>query len=154
MKTIAELLNHDFEKGSLCLYDFNGNQIYFENSNEYWYKREYDSNSNLIYSENSYGNIEDHRPKESCEGKVDEWVEEIYTNELQNTNGRETPDEMFKKGIRAAIENTLTDKGLREAAEEYLNVVNNAMSFDNMVEYHKTAKAARYEMQKALNQNK
>ncbi len=48
--------------------------------------------------------------------------------------------------------NTLQNNGLREAAEEYLNVVNNAMSFDNMVEYHKTAKAARDEMQKALNQ--
>lgn len=35
---------------------------------------------------------------------IDEIIEEIYTNELQNTSGRETPDEMFKKGIRAAIE--------------------------------------------------
>lgn len=28
----------------------------------------------------------------------------IYTMELQNTNGRETPNEMFMKGIEAAID--------------------------------------------------
>ena len=91
MKTIAELLNHDFKKGSLCLYDSNNNLIYYEDSDGYWIKSEYDSNGNQIYSEDSDGdwckweydsdgnqiyfedsdgNIEDHRPKESCEGKV------------------------------------------------------------------------------------
>ena len=91
MKTVAQLLKHDFDKGSLRLYDSNGKIIYFEdstgywekseydtngkliyyeNSNGYWYKSEYDSNGNRIYYENSDGNIEDNRPKESCEGKV------------------------------------------------------------------------------------
>jgi hypothetical protein len=91
MKTVAQLLKHDFEKGSLRLYDSNnneiyyedsdgywykseydsnGNVIYFENSNGYWVKREYDSNGNVIYFENSNGIIRDNRPKESCEGKV------------------------------------------------------------------------------------
>ena len=91
MKTIAQLLKHDFEKGSLCLYDFNGNEIYFEhssglwskreydtdgnrtyfeNSSGYWYKYEYDTNGNRIYFEDSNGHIEDNRPKPSCEGKV------------------------------------------------------------------------------------
>ena len=51
-------------------YDANGNRIHYENSDGYWYKREYDSNGNRIYYESSYGNIEDNRPKESCEGKV------------------------------------------------------------------------------------
>ena len=49
MKTIAELLKHDFSKGSLYLYNSNGNQI---------------------YSEDSIGCIRDNRPKPSCEGKV------------------------------------------------------------------------------------
>lgn len=71
MKTIAELLNHDFKKGSLCLYDSNGNEIYYEQSNTgYWSKSEYDSNGNKIYYENSNGYIKDNRPKPSCEGKV------------------------------------------------------------------------------------
>ena len=70
MKTIAELLNHDFEKGSLCLYDSNGNKIYHEQSNGFWSKQEFDSNGNKIYYENSDGTIRDNRPKESCEGKV------------------------------------------------------------------------------------
>lgn len=70
MKTIAQLLKHDFKKGSLRLYDSNGNQIYREDSNGFWSKREYDSNGNQIYYEDSNGDIKDKRPKKSCEGKV------------------------------------------------------------------------------------
>ena len=55
MKTVAQLLNHDFEKGSLYLYDSNGNQIYYENSYGYWSKHEYDTNNNEIYYETSHG---------------------------------------------------------------------------------------------------
>jgi len=54
-QTVAQLLKHDFDKGSLCLYDVNGNLIYYESSNEFWYKYDYDSNGNEIYHENSYG---------------------------------------------------------------------------------------------------
>jgi hypothetical protein len=50
-------------------YDSNGNQIYFESSNEFWEKSEYDSNGNEIYCETSDGKIVDKRPK-GCEGKV------------------------------------------------------------------------------------
>lgn len=90
--TVAQLLKHDFSKGSLNLYDFNGNLIYSETLKRYWYKRDYDANNNLIYHgdsdgywdkrefdsngnriyyENSYGTIIDKRPKkETCNGKV------------------------------------------------------------------------------------
>ena len=90
--TVGQLLKHDFEsKGSLYLYDTDGKEIYFENSNGYWskrefdsnnnliyyeyssgfwYKRDYDSNNNVIYYENSDGEIIDNRPKSSCNGKV------------------------------------------------------------------------------------
>jgi len=40
-----------------------------------------------------------------------ELVDWIYVMHLQNTNGRETPDEMFKLGIEAAI-TELTDREL------------------------------------------
>jgi hypothetical protein len=91
MKTIAQILKHDFKKDSLHLYDSNGNliyceysygfwykrefdsngnQIYYENSDGYWYKREFDSNDNIIYLEKSDGEIIDNRPKQSCKGKV------------------------------------------------------------------------------------
>lgn len=91
MKTVAQLLKHDFKKGSLHLYDSNGkeiyredsigfwfkreydsndNEIYHETSKGYWSKYEYDSNGNEIYFEDSNGNIEDNRPKPSWEGKV------------------------------------------------------------------------------------
>ena len=70
--------------------DKNGNQIYYEHSNGYWWKREYDSNGNEIYYEDSNGKwkkkkfdssgnqiyyedykgyIEDNRPK-VCENKI------------------------------------------------------------------------------------
>jgi hypothetical protein len=50
--TIAQLLKHDFKsKGSLYLYDTNGNIIYCEHSTGYWSKYEYDSNKKQIYYE-------------------------------------------------------------------------------------------------------
>ena len=67
---VAQLLKHDFSKGSLYLYDSNGNKIYFEDSNGYWVKQEFDANGNRIYYENSKGTIIDKRPKKSCNGKV------------------------------------------------------------------------------------
>ena len=92
MKTVAQLLKHDFKsKGSLFLYDDNGNEIYceyssgywvkqefddngnciyHENLDKYWYKQEFDTNNNQIYYENSNGEIIDNRPKSSCNGKV------------------------------------------------------------------------------------
>jgi hypothetical protein len=91
MKTVAQVLKHDFSKDNLYLYNSNGkliyceyskgywykqdydsnnNCIYYENSDGYWYKREYDSNNNRIYFESSDGKIIDNRPKGSCDGKV------------------------------------------------------------------------------------
>ena len=74
MKTIAQQLNiKDFpfqikNKNSKEIYyensdgywerrewDSNGNRIHFENSNGDWYRSEWDSNSNEIYYENSDG---------------------------------------------------------------------------------------------------
>lgn len=52
-----------------CEYDSNGNEIYFENSSEYWARSEYDSNGNVIYFEDSQGKITDKRPK-LCEPNV------------------------------------------------------------------------------------
>jgi len=53
MKTIAQQLNvteFPFE-----IRDSNGKVIYYENSEDYWNKREYDSNGKVIYYENSEG---------------------------------------------------------------------------------------------------
>ena len=56
MKTIAQLLKHDFKsKGSLYLYDTDGKEIYFEDSDGDWCKQEFDVNGNEIYFERSYG---------------------------------------------------------------------------------------------------
>ena len=44
-------------------YDSKGNEIYYENSTGYWFKKEYDSKNNEIYFKNSFGIIVDNRPK-------------------------------------------------------------------------------------------
>ena len=44
-------------------YDENNNRIYYKDSNSFWRKREYDQNSKEIYYESSTGYIEDKRPK-------------------------------------------------------------------------------------------
>jgi hypothetical protein len=48
-------------------YDEKGNQIYFEDSDGYWSKREYDEKGNQIYFENSDGVIIDNRTKVTIE---------------------------------------------------------------------------------------
>ena len=53
MKTIAQQLN--VKEFPFRIKDSNNNQIYYENSDEYWIKREYDSKGNEIYYENSLG---------------------------------------------------------------------------------------------------
>ena len=90
MKTIAQQINWDFKaNGDLEIkdkngyqiyyedsngvwvkkeYDSRGNEIYYENSDGYWEKKEYDSQGNQIYFENSKGEIIDKRPK-TCENK-------------------------------------------------------------------------------------
>jgi hypothetical protein len=68
MKTIAQQLN--ITEFPFIIKDKNGREIYYEDSDGYWAKREYDSNGNLIYYENSDGTIIDNRPKSTCNGKV------------------------------------------------------------------------------------
>ena len=56
MKTIAKQINWDFKtNGTLEILDKNGNKIYWENSDGFWYKREYNSKGNQIYGEGSDG---------------------------------------------------------------------------------------------------
>jgi hypothetical protein len=91
MKTIAQQIKWNFETNDeLEIKDKNGNQIYFEDSNGFWTKREYDSKGNeiyfedsdkfwakweydsqgnQIYYEDSDGKIVDKRPK-PCEDKI------------------------------------------------------------------------------------
>ena len=83
MKTIAEQLNvKDFpflikdKQGNEIYredsdgywnkkeYDSEGRELYFENSGGYWWKCEYDSVGNRIYYEDSSGVIKDNRPKD------------------------------------------------------------------------------------------
>jgi len=53
MKTIAQQLNvKDFP---ISIKDANGNEIYFENPNGFWFKSEYDADNNEIYYQNSNG---------------------------------------------------------------------------------------------------
>ncbi len=43
------------------VYDANGNETYYEDSDGFWYKFEYDDQGNKIYYEDSYGIIRDNR---------------------------------------------------------------------------------------------
>ena len=47
----------------ISLFDKNGNKIYYEESDGYWYKKGFDSNNNEIYFESSTGYIMDRIPK-------------------------------------------------------------------------------------------
>jgi hypothetical protein len=78
MKTIAqELKIKDFP---FRIKDKNNNQIYCEDSNGFWSKREYDSNNNEIYYEDSY----------------DYWVKREYDSN-NNKIYYENPDGFWEK---------------------------------------------------------
>jgi hypothetical protein len=67
-QTIGQWLNWDFKtNGNLHISDRNGNDIYFEDSDLYWFKSKYDSQGNIIYHEDSCGYIEDNRNPEIIE---------------------------------------------------------------------------------------
>ena len=53
MSTIAQQLN--VQEFPFSIKDSNGNEIYCENSNGLWYRREWDADNNKIYFENSSG---------------------------------------------------------------------------------------------------
>ena len=53
MNTIAQQLN--VKKFPFEIKDENGSEIYFEDSDGYWFKKEFDSKGNDIYYENSTG---------------------------------------------------------------------------------------------------
>jgi len=88
MKTIAQQLN--VKEFPFEIRDSDGNQVYYEDSNGFWWKSDYNSQGKEIYSENSFGfwwkseydsqgkeiyfedskgTILDNRPK-PCEGKT------------------------------------------------------------------------------------
>ncbi len=67
MKTIAQQLN--IKEFPFRIKDKNGNILYYECSDGFWYRYEWDENGNELYSENSNGLIRDKRPKK-CTHKV------------------------------------------------------------------------------------
>ena len=79
-QTIAQQIKWDFDTNDdLEIKDKNGNQIYWENSDRDWIKREWDSKSkgNRIYYEDSAGTIIDNRPKPSPELTLESLAEDV-----------------------------------------------------------------------------
>jgi hypothetical protein len=52
-------------------YDSKGKEIYWETSDGAWIKREFDSEGNRIYYENSNGTIIDNRPKTDVQKAIE-----------------------------------------------------------------------------------
>jgi hypothetical protein len=60
--------NEDWIKSE---YDSDGKEIYYEDSYGCWAKREFDSNGNNTYYEDSYGTIVDNRPKTDVQKAIE-----------------------------------------------------------------------------------
>jgi len=58
---LSKVFNEPVNIKGNYVYDTNGNIIYREDSDGYWYKSEYDQYGNNIYYENSDGEIIDNR---------------------------------------------------------------------------------------------
>lgn len=53
----------------------------------------------------------------------EELIEWIETMNLQNTNGRETPEEMFRLGVEAAIEELTELNETKSLKQQYINQI-------------------------------
>ena len=58
MKSILKQLGNPDVEYPFTIRDKSGKVIYYEDSNGFWYKREFDNNGKVSYYENSYGNWE------------------------------------------------------------------------------------------------
>jgi hypothetical protein len=58
---LSKVFNQSVTIKGNYVYNNQGNEIYYEDSDGYWYKEEYDTNGNLIYRETSRGVIRDYR---------------------------------------------------------------------------------------------
>jgi hypothetical protein len=112
--------------------DSNSNQIYFENSDGYWFKRKYDSDGNQIYYEDSDGYWAKHEYVVDSDGKNNLAMEgEIMTKELQRIRIAEACG--FGKshwlelkdgivfGTSGSLPDYLNDLNAMHEAEKFLN---------------------------------
>jgi hypothetical protein len=100
--------------------DSDGNQIYWENSNGYWEKREYDSEGNRIYYEDSNGYWSKHEYDSNgkeiyYENSDGYWSKHEYDSEdnviyYENSKGK-IIDKRPKTDVQKALE-LLTKEGL------------------------------------------
>ena len=74
-------------------YDDNGNEIYFENSDGYWDKRDYDDKGNEIYFENSNGYWKKYEYNENGDLIYDEDSDGTWGRFEYNDNGDKTLEE-------------------------------------------------------------
>ena len=107
MKTIAQNLN--IKQFPFEIRDSSGNEIYYENSNGYWRKREYNSEGDEIYYENSKGKVIDNRINEDVKlVNEDESARQVLegmgyyvrnlwsVNDVNGFNGKVSKEEALK----------------------------------------------------------
>jgi hypothetical protein len=118
MKTIAQQLN--VKEFPFSINDSNGNVIYYEYSDGYWFKYAYDSDGNDIYWENSDGlwvkrEYDSNRNRIYCENSDGLWVKREYDSNRnliywEDSYGK-ILDNRPKTDVQKAIE-LLTKEGL------------------------------------------
>ena len=84
MKRLVKFFtNHDFNDGDFRLYDKNGNEIYYETSDGYWYKVKFDDRDNETYFEDLHGTWKKRKYDENdnviyCEYSNGDWWKRKY----------------------------------------------------------------------------
>lgn len=92
MKTLAQAYKAQFGSVNFPfeIYDSNGNQTYYENSNDWWVKRKYDSNGNKTYYENSNDWWEKRVYDSNGNETYYEASDGFWSKREYNANGKET----------------------------------------------------------------
>ena len=119
--TLAQAYKQQFGKVSypFKIFDANGNRTYLEDSNCYWWKREYDANGNLTYVEDSTG----YWSKREYDAKGNETYYEnsdgYWEKREYDANGKQTYYENSKGRIKGQKQSSCNGKVVEIDGKKY-----------------------------------
>ena len=64
-------------KSHFCVYNSNGNEVYYEYISGYWRKHKFDEHGNELYFENSEGKVIDNRKKDITLRLTEEQIKQV-----------------------------------------------------------------------------
>jgi hypothetical protein len=145
-RILSKVFNQEVRVSNNRIYDSNSNEIYYENSNGYWFKKEFDSNNNEIYVElpdgfwekKEYDSNNNRIYVEDSDGFWGRYEYDLNNNEIyyENSNGSWYKQEYDSNNNRIYYEDSdgkIVDKrNINENIDPEEKYVNGIIKFINI----------------------